>query len=313
MQNTPNLIVILGPTATGKTRLAANLANSIKSEIISADSRQVYKQMDIGTGKDKNQYIVEGSTIPHHLVDIKLAGENYHVADFQTDFATAFDQIQSKGKIPILCGGTGMYIDAVLKNYQFTSIPNDTKLATELAKMSPSALKKLFQEFPSDYSLLADISTRKRLERAIQIAFYLKENPMRGNKAPTLNPLIFGLLMPVEKRRQCITERFHARLKEGLVQEVKGLLEQGISPEKLVFYGLEYRFVTEYLLGKMEYNEMVEKLNIAIHQFAKRQMTYFRKMERDGQKIYWLDAENDIETNLSEIKKQLWNPSKYLS
>lgn len=313
MHTTPNLIVLLGPTASGKTRLASNLAYTLNSEIISADSRQVYMQMDIGTGKDKNQYIVERKIIPHHLIDIKMAGENYHVADFQIDFANAFDQIQSKGKIPILCGGTGMYIDAVLRNYQFTSIPNNPNLATELANLSLSALEKIFRENASDYSPLADVSTRKRLKRAIQIAFYLKENPMTTNKAPKLNPVIFGLQMPLEKRRQRITERLHARLKEGLVQEVEGLLKQGISAEKLVFYGLEYRFVTEYLLGKMEYDEMVEKLNIAIHQFAKRQMTYFRKMERDGQKIYWLEAENDIEINLSKIKKQLWNPSKYLS
>jgi len=302
-----NLIVILGPTASGKTQLATRLAFDLNSEIISADSRQVYKGMNIGTGKDLNEYIFNDMAVPYLLIDIKEAGESYNVSEFQLGFQDAFKQIIEKKKIPILCGGTGMYIDAILKNYQYTSVPKDLKLQLELSTKTEDELLEIFQQNTTQYSLLADISTRKRLERAIQISLYLKNSDLKTVSFPEINPLVIGIDVELEKRRTRITNRLKYRLENGLIEEVQQLLKNGISADKLIFYGLEYKFVTQYLIGQMSFVEMFEKLNVAIHQFAKRQMTYFRKMERDGIKIHWLDAETETFQNIDTIKKHLWN------
>ena len=302
-----NLIVILGPTASGKTKLAVELAFELTTEIISADSRQIFRGMDIGTGKDLDQYMVNQIPIPYHLIDIRDAGDSFNVSEFQSEFQKAYELIKQKDKIPILSGGTGMYIDSILKDYQYTSIPNDPNLQLEMSKKSETELLEHFHKFQTAYTPLADLSTRKRLERAIQINHFLHDSPFEIKPNPTLSPLVLGLNPELEKRREKITCRLDQRFKNGLVEEVKLLLKNGILPEKLIFYGLEYKFVTQYVIGQLSFDEMFEKLNIGIHQFAKRQMTYFRKMERDGVNIKWLDVEAEHSENIELIKKYLWN------
>lgn len=304
MTNAP-LIVILGPTACGKTRLATQLAAQVEGEIISADSRQVYRGMNIGTGKDLNEYIVDGKNIPYHLIDICDAGEAYHVHRFQVDFQAAFSDIQSRYRTPILCGGTGLYIESVLKQYQFTGIPVDEALRSQLETLSDEALLTRFRAMPSAYSALADTSTRKRLVRAIEIATYLQTHSFETAPSIPLHYQIFGLDLPVEERRTRITRRLHERLQSGMIDEVQALLNQGLTSEQLIYYGLEYKFITEYLTGVLAYDAMVERLNVAIHQFAKRQMTFFRKMERDGLMIHWLDALSPLPQLIKEIRRSV--------
>lgn len=295
------LLVILGPTACGKTHLATHLAYQISGEIISADSRQVYRDMNIGTGKDLNEYIISNQPIPYHLIDIIEAGEAYHVHRFQQDFQQAITEISTRQKTPILCGGTGLYIEAVLKEHQFTAIPIDENIREQLAQLSDDELLTKFHATPSPYTPLADTSTRKRLIRAIEIALFLQNHSLSVTRYPPINYQIFGLNLPVEERRARITRRLHERLNNGMIEEVQGLLNRGIAPEKLIYYGLEYKFITEYLLGTLDYSSMVERLNVAIHQFAKRQMTYFRKMERDGLHIHWLDALLPTEQLIAQV------------
>ena len=302
MNSSKKLIVILGPTASGKTHLAVQLAHRINGEIISADSRQVYREMNIGTGKDLEEYIVDNQAIPYHLIDILEAGEQYHIHLFQQDFQRVYQDIISRGKTPILCGGSGMYLEAVLKGYEFTSVPIDENLREELLEKPTEELTQIFQEKPSKYNSKADISTRKRLIRAIEINQFLRQNPDFNISPPNIPEfIIFGLNPETESRRISITKRLNHRLEHGMIQEVKALMDSGISPEKLVFYGLEYKFITQYLTGEMTYEIMVERLNVAIHQFAKRQMTYFRKMERDGLKINWLSNNLPLDKELDEI------------
>ncbi|OZI08496.1 tRNA (adenosine(37)-N6)-dimethylallyltransferase MiaA [Siphonobacter sp. BAB-5385] len=278
-------IVVLGPTASGKTRLAVALATEFEGEIISVDSRQVYRTMDIGTGKDLSEY----GTIPYHLIDIIEAGKAYNLYEFQKDFKVVYDEMQSRNKRPILCGGTGLYLEAVLKNHAFTAIPNNPELREQLSTKSDEALREHFQQLDSPYHAVADLSTRKRTLRAIEIATYLQQFPFAISiEKPALNPLVLGLNPPVEIRRERITKRLHERLQNGMIEEVQGLLDQGIAADQLIYYGLEYKFITEYLSGVWAYETMVERLNVAIHQYAKRQMTFFRKMERDGLRIHWL-------------------------
>jgi tRNA dimethylallyltransferase len=297
------MLVILGPTASGKTQLAIQLAHHLNGEILSADSRQVYRGMDIGTGKDLSEY--DEKQISYQLIDIVEAGTDYHVFRYQQDFQKALDDIVQRNKTPILCGGTGFYIESVLKKHQFTAIPIDEYLRHNLLEKTDDELLTLFQQNPSVYSPLADISTRKRLIRAIEINTYLKQHPtiQLPNFSTTQLPhyQIFGINLPVEIRRERITKRLHQRLKEGMIEEVKTLLSQGVSPEKLVFYGLEYKFATQYLQGQIPYEIMVERLNVAIHQFAKRQMTFFRKMERDGLHIHWLDGTKETDELVREV------------
>lgn len=300
-QNLP-LIVILGPTASGKTHLATHLAHKIQGEIISADSRQVYRNMNIGTGKDLGEYSIDNQDIPYHLIDILNAGEQYHIHQFQQDFQRVFEDISSRNKPAIVCGGSGMYLEAVLKGYEFTSIPIDEKLREGLLQKSTEELLEIFNKNTSEYTKKADVSTRKRLIRAIEISQFLLQNPDYEIPKPDIpNSIIFGLNPEREFRRISITKRLHERLQNGMIEEVKALIDSGISPDKLIFYGLEYKFITQYLTGELDFETMVDRLNVAIHQFAKRQMTYFRKMERDGLKINWLDSKLPFNKKIDEI------------
>lgn len=286
------LIIILGPTASGKTRLAVQVAHQLGGEIISADSRQVYRGMDIGTGKDLSEYRVDGQPVPYHLIDVVDAGEDYNLHRYQQDFHRAVADIESRGRIPIVCGGTGLYIEAVLKGHAFTAIPVDDALRVELETQTDAELFQRFTRNPSPYTVLADTSTRKRLIRAIEIGTYLNAHPERidSTQLPTYNYQIFGVDLPLPVRRQRITKRLHERLNEGMVDEVEQLLLSGVPANKLVFYGLEYKFITQHLTGELAYIPMTSLLETAIHQFAKRQMTFFRKMERTGLPIQWLDG-----------------------
>ncbi|TDB66929.1 tRNA (adenosine(37)-N6)-dimethylallyltransferase MiaA [Arundinibacter roseus] len=300
------MIVLLGPTASGKTQLATQLAHRIGGEIISADSRQVYRHMTIGTGKDLSEYVVKGKSIPYHLIDILDPGEKYHVFQFQQDVAGLLPQIYQRKQVPILCGGTGLYIHSVLQNYGYTGIPVNEPLRQELETQEDDDLLKRFRSIPSSYSQLADVSTRKRLIRAIEIATWLLENSLEDYPGTTLPEYtVFGLNPPVEVRRARISKRLHERLELGLIEEVDGLLKSGLTAAQLIYYGLEYKYVTEYLTGIMSLTEMTKKLETEIHRYAKRQMTYFRKMERDGIRIQWLSPHQKTEEWIEFICSQL--------
>jgi tRNA dimethylallyltransferase len=295
MHDKSPLLVILGPTASGKTHLATRVAHEIGGEIISADSRQVYRQMDIGTGKDLDEYVVDGTRIPHHLINIRDAGDKYNVNDFQHDFAHSYQEVLAARHVPIVCGGTGFYIYALLKGHANDTVPVNEALRAELERHSNEQLTARFQGASSRYHALADISTRKRLIRALEIAAYLNEHPETaidfGSESVAYPALIFGLNPPVETRRKRISKRLTARLKEGLIEEVQNLLNQGIAPDSLIYYGLEYKYVTLYLTGELSFDEMHARLETEIHRFAKRQMTFFRKMEKDGLTINWIPDE----------------------
>jgi len=294
------LITILGPTASGKTTLAAALANKLDSEIISADSRQVYRGMDIGTGKDLADYIVDGKKIPSHLIDICDAGEKYNVFEFQHDFHSVFSDINSRGKLPILCGGTGMYIEAVLKGYKLSAVPENKELRQQLAQKSLPELYNLLSQYEPHLENLV-LDSVKRAIRAIEVAEYSKNNVCQSNEYQQINSFIIGIDLDRDIRRQKITNRLNTRFEEGMIDEVKLLLDKGISTEDLIYYGLEYKFVTQYLIGELTYREMFSQLEIAIHQFAKRQMTWFRGMEKRGFRIEWISAQLSIDEKLERI------------
>lgn len=299
-----DMITVLGPTASGKTPFATTLAGEIDSEIISADSRQVYKNMTIGTGKDLKDYTCNGKVIPYHLIDIREAGEKYTLFDYQTDFHQAYNKIKEKGKIPILCGGTGMYIEAVLKGYQLPDVPPNPELRKRLDNFSLEELTQLLSTYKNLHNK-TDVDSKKRAIRAIEIADFTQKHHADIQSYQPINSLIIGLNISREKRREKITKRLHSRLKEGMVDEVQGILDSGVKPEDLIYYGLEYKFVTQYLIGELQYDEMVSLLEIAIHQFAKRQMTWFRGMERRGLNIHWLDIERPREELINEVIKLL--------
>ena len=288
---------MLGPTASGKTAFAARLAHCLDGEIISADSRQVYRKMDLGTGKDYSDYNVEGVLIPYHLIDIVDPGYKYSLFEYQRDFVTAWENIAGRGKQAVLCGGSGMYIESVLNAYQLVNVPHNELLREELESKSDPELITILSSFKKLHNV-SDTSSRKRLIRAIEIEEYSRTNAETSFSFPEFENIILGIGIYREHRRNRITERLEARLEHGLVDEVRQLLNQGVSPETLIFYGLEYKFITLYLTGEISFNEMKRRLNIAIHQFAKRQMTWFRKMERDGYKIHWLDARMKMEEKL---------------
>jgi tRNA dimethylallyltransferase len=289
MKKELNLIVITGPTATGKTSLATALADRLNGEIISADSRQVYRQMTIGTGKDLADYEIAGKKIPYHLIDICDAGEEYNVFRFVSDFKCAYSDIISRNKIPVLCGGSGLYIEAVLKDYSLVNVPPDEKLRAGLENKSDEELTEMLKNMTAVHNI-SDTSNRKRLLRAIEIASYQIENPIRKNDLPELKFEIFALNFERSVLKKRITERLKARLDSGMIEEAGSLLNSGISKDKLVYYGLEYKYLAEYLDGQYSYNDMFQKLNAAIHRFSKRQTTWFRKMERDGFNINWIDG-----------------------
>ena len=288
------MITILGPTASGKTSIAAALASRIGGEIISADSRQVYRRMDIGTGKDLADYEVGGKHIPYHLIDIAEPGYKYNLFEYQRDFHTAYDDITSRGRTPVLCGGTGLYIEAVLNGYALSPVPQNQKLRDSLSAKSldelTAMLKALKEQTGSNMHNRSDVDTVQRAIRAIEIETYNLQHPMPEREMPGISSLVIGVDVDRETRRRRISDRLEARLHEGMIDEVKGLLAEGVSAESLMYYGLEYKFVTEYVTGKTTYNDMLSRLEIAIHQFAKRQMTWFRGMERRGIHINWIDA-----------------------
>ena len=303
------MITILGPTASGKTPVAAHLAASIGGEIISADSRQVYRRMDIGTGKDLADYTVSSIKVPYHLIDIREPGTKYNLFEYQQDFFDAYQDIQSRGAVPILCGGTGLYIEAVLKGYHLSPVPQNQELRDSLEGKSLAELTQMLTELKartgSNMHNKTDVDSCQRAIRAIEIETYNIENPTPRRELPPVDSVIIGINIDRELRREKITRRLKARLEEGMIDEVKALLDEGIPAEDLIYYGLEYKFVTEYITGKTSYDEMYSRLEIAIHQFAKRQMTWFRGMERRGFEINWIDATLPMEEKIERIK-QLW-------
>ncbi|MBO6234445.1 MAG: tRNA (adenosine(37)-N6)-dimethylallyltransferase MiaA [Prevotella sp.] len=299
------MITILGPTASGKTAIATHLAERIGGEIISADSRQVYRRMDIGTGKDLSDYVnpETGRHIPYHLIDIAEPGTRYNLFRYQEDFMKAYNDIQQRGATPILCGGTGLYIESVLKGYNLSPVPQNPELRERLKDKSLEELTAMLTELKkmtgSAMHNKTDVDSCQRAIRAIEIEQYNMEHPTPLREAPAIDSLIIGVDVDREVRRERITRRLHARLEEGMVDEIRGLLSEGIKPEDLIYYGLEYKFITKYVIGELTYDEMVRGLEIAIHQFAKRQMTWFRGMERRGFKINWIKDEQALYNILS--------------
>ncbi len=315
------MITILGPTASGKTPLAAALAAETGGEIISADSRQVYRRMDIGTGKDLADYTVSQrdgsfvisdmsqknrpSVIPYHLIDIREPGTKYNLFEYQQDFFDVYEDIRSRGAVPILCGGTGLYIEAVLKGYHLSPVPQNQELRDSLEGKSLAELTQMLTELKaktgSNMHNTTDVDSCQRAIRAIEIETYNLKHPTPCRELPPVDSLIIGVNIDRELRREKITRRLKARLEEGMIDEVKALLDEGIPADDLIYYGLEYKFVTEYLIGQTTYDEMFSRLEIAIHQFAKRQMTWFRGMERRGFKINWIDATLPMEQKIAKI------------
>lgn len=295
-----DLVTILGPTASGKTPLAAALAYRLNAEIISGDSRQVYRRMDLGTGKDLADYVVDGKRIPYHLIDIVEPGYKYNVFEFQRDFLQAYGEIRQRGVLPILCGGTGMYIESVLKGYKLLPVPENQELRASLADKSLDELTTILAGYKKLHNS-TDVDTVKRAIRAIEIEEYYRQQPVSAREFPAINSLVIGVDIDRDLRRAKITRRLKQRLDEGMVDEVRALLDAGIPAEDLIYYGLEYKYLTLYAVGQLTYDEMFHQLEIAIHQFAKRQMTWFRGMERRGFNIHWIDASLPMEQKVEEI------------
>ncbi|NPD93255.1 tRNA (adenosine(37)-N6)-dimethylallyltransferase MiaA [Xylanibacter muris] len=303
------MITILGPTASGKTGLATALAAEIDAEIISADSRQVYRRMDIGTGKDLDDYLIEGKRIPYHLIDIMEPGTKYNLFQYQQDFIRVYEGILQRGKTPVLCGGTGLYIEAILKGYRLSHVPENRQLREELEGKSleelTAILCRLKSRNGSSMHNKTDVDTAKRAIRAIEIETFNGECDSEAVFMPPTDSLIIGVCIDREERRRRITVRLKQRLEQGMIDEIRGLLDDGVSAEELIYYGLEYKYITEYVTGKLTYEEMFRQLEIAIHQFAKRQMTWFRGMERRGHEIHWIDACLPMADKIEKIKS-LW-------
>ena len=304
MQN-QKMITILGPTASGKTSVAAALALRTGGEIISADSRQVYRRMDIGTGKDLADYTIGDVHIPYHLIDIAEPGTKYNLFQYQQDFHTAYNDISSRGKLPILCGGTGLYIEAVLGGYSLSPVPQNQQLRESLESKSLDELTQMLVELKqkngSNMHNRTDVDTAQRAIRAIEIETYNLEHPTPERQMPPVDSLVIGINIDRELRREKITRRLKARLEEGMCDEIRSLIDGGVNPDDLIYYGLEYKFVTEYVVGKTSYEDMFRQLEIAIHQFAKRQMTWFRGMERRGCTIHWIDAAQSMDEKVEAI------------
>ncbi len=303
-----NLLVVLGPTAGGKTSVAAHWAHRNKGEIISADSRQVYRDMTIGTGKDYADYVVEGQPVPYHCIDVARPGYQYNVYEYQKDFLKAYNDIISRDKIPVLCGGSGMYIEAAINGYQLIQVPVNEVLRKELESKTDKELEALLSSLKALHNH-TDTDTRKRTLRAIEIAIYQMEHPQEDSDYPEIRPLLIGVKYDRESRRRRITQRLRQRLAEGMIEEVQSLFDKGLTPEQLEYYGLEYKFLAKYLTNELTYEQMFDQLNTAIHQFAKRQMTWFRRMERNGAKIWWLDGYMPMEEKLHVINSKLTSSS----
>ena len=303
------MITILGPTACGKTDLAAHLAYYIDGEIISADSRQVYRGMDIGTGKDLADYTVNGRQIPYHLIDICDPGEKYNLFRYQQDFHKVYSDIRSRGKVPVLCGGTGLYIESVLRGYSLSPVPQNPELRKSLEGRTLAELTDILvnlkEQTGSAMHNTTDVDSCPRAIRAIELEPYNLQTPLEKRTMPPVDSLVIGVSIDRDLRRERITRRLKQRLDNGMVDEIRGLLDKGVSRDDLVYYGLEYKYVTMYAVGELSYDEMFRQLEIAIHQFAKRQMTWFRGMERRGVKINWIDSTLDMDDKIKKIK-QLW-------
>ena len=314
------MITVIGPTACGKTQFAVALANELDGEILSGDSRQVYRRMDLGTGKDLDEYVIDGKTIPFHLIDIAEPGTKYNVYQYQQDFVNAYRDILSRGKTPILCGGTGLYIECVLRGYRMSFVPENQALRKSLEGKSLEELSSLLRSYKQLHNT-TDVDTAQRAIRAIEIEEYYRLHPEEeGNETPgeqqrseTLrsvrdNNVVIGLMIDREVRRQRISSRLKARLENGMIDEVKKLLGEGIPPQDLIYYGLEYKYLTLHVIGKLSYEEMYRQLEIAIHQFAKRQMTWFRGMERRGATIHWLNAQDPLQDNIGKVRSLISKP-----
>lgn len=305
--NNYDLIAILGPTACGKTTFATNLAYHLDAEIISADSRQVYRRMDIGTGKDLSEYTVQGKQIPYHLIDIVEPGYKYNVYEYQRDFLTAYEAIRSRGKRVIVCGGTGLYLESVLRGYRLSTVPQNPTLRKTLASKSLAELTTLLKSYKALHNT-TDVDTAQRAIRAIEIEEHYRQHTEAERPFPTLHCLTLGLSIEREARRKRITKRLKQRLSAGMIEEVQALLASGVSPEDLIYYGLEYKYVTQHLQGRISKEELFHVLEIAIHQFAKRQMTWFRGMERRGITIHWFPTPDHFLT--AAETEQLFNQYK---
>jgi len=297
-----DIISIMGATAGGKTSLAAHIAYEFGGEIISADSRQVYRGMDIGTGKDLEDFILKEKEIPYHLIDIAEAGYKYNVFEYQKDFLNVYKDLKKRNKLPILCGGTGMYIDAVLKGYKLINVPHDEDLKSKLEEKTDDELIEILKTNKELHNR-SDTSNRKRLIRAVEIALYYQKHSDFDFSYPEIESLNIQIVFDRNSRRKRITQRLKERLQTGMIEEVENLINKNVSVEILKYYGLEYKFITEYILGELSYEEMFSKLEIAIHQFSKRQMTWFRKMEKDGYKIYKIDGYLPLEEKIRKVKQ----------
>jgi len=295
-----DILVITGPTASGKTSLAAAVARKLGGEIINADSRQVYRDMNLGTGKDYDDYVVDGYCVPFHLIDIVDPGYKYNVFEYQCDFIKVYNDLRKRQIFPVICGGSGMYIDSIISGYRMFKVPPDPILRTELEKKSMNELTGLLSSFKKLHNM-TDLDSKKRVIRAIEIEKYHAAREKQNPQFPELNSLVAGVMTDRETRRRRISERLKQRLEAGMVDEVRELLDKGIKPDVLIYYGLEYKYITLYLNGKLTYNDMVRDLETAIHQFAKRQMTWFRGMERRGIKIHWLDGELSMEKKVRQV------------
>lgn len=295
-----DMITILGPTASGKTALAAALAHRLGAEIISADSRQVYRRMDLGTGKDLEDYVVDGETVPYHLIDICEPGTQYNVYSYQQDFMKVYRSLKERGVLPVLCGGTGLYLESVLRCYRMDTVPENPGLRRSLEGRSLEELTELLATYKTLHNK-TDVDSVKRAVRAIEIAEYYREHPVVRSEMPQVSSLVVGIDVPRDLRRRRITERLHQRLEQGMVDEIRRLLAEGIAPESLIYYGLEYKYLTLYATGALTYGEMCSQLETAIHQFAKRQMTWFRGMERRGITIHWIDGTQSLSEKTEAI------------
>ena len=295
-----DLIAILGPTASGKTPFAAALANKLDTEIISADSRQVYRGMDLGTGKDLDDYVVNGKHIPYHLIDIVDPGYKYNVFEYQRDFLHAYEDIKQRGKLPIVCGGTGMYLESVLRGYRLFDVPQNPELRASLADKSLTELTTILRQYKILHNN-TDVDTTRRAIRAIEIEEYYSHLDAEQRSFPSLNSLVIGINIDRELRREKITKRLKQRLEDGMLEEIKTLIRHGVHPDDLIYYGLEYKYLTLHVIGQLSFKEMFTQLEIAIHQFAKRQMTWFRGMERRGITIHWIDANITTEEKIGRV------------
>lgn len=303
------MITILGPTASGKTTLAVHLADELNGEVISADSRQVYRGMSIGTGKDLSEYTVEGREIPYHLIDIAEPGHEYNVFEFQNDFQRAYSDILSRGKLPVLCGGSGMYLESVLRGYRMKKAIPDAALEESLSEKTDGELKEILLSLKTQHNT-TDLLDRTRMIRAILIGMTPDEGPSVADFPERLPSLVFGIQRERTVLRERITARLKTRLEQGMIEEVKELLNKGLTPDQIKFYGLEYRYIMLYLQQELDYQEMFLRLNTSIHQFAKRQMTWFRKMERNGVDITWMDGAESLDEKMDKIRLKLLSDSQ---